>query len=590
MKRLSGPSIHLFLGAAIAGGVHGGLQGWVVLAGERDWIQQPVLLVAGAIGLGAGFAGTLGVLLGGWMGRCLLAGFFGGALGIGLAEGVLAVLTGPPAFLPSAWWVDHPGVLLGGGVAALLAIWGVRWRMWTGWGWSLLCVILLPLLGWRSSGSGPISAGEGPNLLLVTLDTARGDHVGSVGYPRDTMPRLDALSGQGIRFDAAISQIPVTGPSHMTLFSGLGPWRHGALLNGVPVPDDAPLLATALQEAGYRTGAFVSAFVLDEQVGLGRGFQVYDDDFAWPHGGSDLLPVRFGAALRRRFLPDLVVERTGADTTDLALSWLGAGAGPWFLWVHLFDPHAPYEPSETFQRFADSPAGDPMVDAYDGELAATDHALSRLLDAITDRGEEQNTLVVVAGDHGESLGEHDVWYDHGGDLFSPVARVPLAFRWPGVLPEGVVVSELVELTDLSPTVRSLLDLPAAEGDGMDLALVWSGGEGRGFSRSICLDRTANREERAENPKARPHWRQAAIRREDSLVVARESGAEQEFWTLAPNGSGGFLESPMQSWSETVLADVPRALALVAGDAGEAPVLDAETRSRLEALGYVEGDP
>ena len=125
---------------------------------------------------------------------------------------------------------------------------------------------------------------------------------------------------------------------------------------------------------------------------------------------------------------------------------------------------------------------------------------------------------------------------------------------------------------------------------MDLALVWSGGEGRGFSRSICLDRTANREERAENPKARPHWRQAAIRREDSLVVARESGAEQEFWTLAPNGSGGFLESPMQSWSETVLADVPRALALVAGDAGEAPVLDAETRSRLEALGYVEGDP
>jgi hypothetical protein len=284
------------------------------------------------------------------------------------------------------------------------------------------------------------------------------------------------------------------------------------------------------------------------------------------------------------------VERTGAATTDLALSWLGEGEGPWFLWVHLFDPHAPYEPPETFQRFADSPDGDPMVAAYDGELAAADHALGRLLDAITRRGEEQNTLVVVAGDHGESLGEHDVWYDHGGDLFSPAARVPLALRWPGVLPEGVVVSQLVELTDLAPTVRSLLELPAAEGDGMDLSRVWNGGEGRGFSRSICLDRIANREERAENPAARPHWRQAAIRRTGSLVVVRESGAEQEFWSLAPDGSGGFLESPMQPLPETVRADVPRALALIAGAAGEAPVLDPETRSRLEALGYVEGQP
>jgi arylsulfatase A-like enzyme len=376
----------------------------------------------------------------------------------------------------------------------------------------------------------------------------------------------------------------------MTLLTGWGPWQHGALLNGVPAPDDVPLLATALQEAGYRTGAFVSAFVLDEKVGLGRGFQVYDDDFAWPHGGSDLLSVRFGAAARRRFLPKWVVERTGADTTDLALSWLREGEPPWFLWVHLFDPHAPYEPPQAIQPFEVAPGMDPVVAAYDGELAAVDHELGRLLDAIARRGEASNTLVVVAGDHGESLGEHGVWYDHGGDLFSPVARVPLVFRWPGVLPEGVVVTELVELTDLAPTVRSLLGLPGAEGDGMDLAAVWSGGEGRGFSRSICLDRKANRAERAENPAARPHWRQAAIRRENSLVVVREFGAEQEFWALAPDGAGGFLETPMHTLSETVRADVPRALALVSAEAGEAPVLDPETRSRLEALGYVEGNP
>ena len=463
--------------------------------------------------------------------------------------------------------------------------------MWTGWGWSLGCVILLPLLGWRGRGLDPIPAGEGPNLLWVTLDTTRGDHLGSVGYARDTMPRLDALSGQGIRFESAISQIPVTGPSHMTLFSGVGPWRHGALLNGVPVPEDVPLLAVSLQEAGYRTGAFVSAFVLDERVGLGRGFGVYDDDFAWPHGGSDLLPVRLAAAFRRKLDPDLTVERTGADTTDLALSWLREGEGPWFLWVHLFDPHAPYAPSETFQRFGEpSSEADPVVGAYDGELAAADHALGRLLDAIAGRGEEQNTLVVVAGDHGESLGEHEVWYDHGGDLFSPVARVPLAFRWPSVLPTGVVVPQLVELTDVAPTLRALLGLPAAEGDGMDLSPVWNGGEGRGYSRSICLDRDANRAERAENPKARPHWRQAAIRRRDSLVVAREFGAEHEFWSLAPNGAGGFFESPLVTLSETVLSDATRALSLVAGEPGEVPVLDRETRSRLEALGYIEGAP
>ena len=229
----------------------------------------------------------------------------------------------------------------------------------------------------------------GWNLLLVTLDTLRADRLGCYGRADAETPALDAIAASGLRFEQAQSAVPLTLPSHATILSGLLPPRHGLRDNGQgTLPADVTTLATRLADGGYRTGAFVGAFVLDHRYGLARGFERYDDE----------IPRR-GSALE--------AERPGNEVVDRALAWLderpaveGAGVHvPFFAWVHLYDPHAPYEPSEPFRS---RHVGDP----YGGEIASTDSQVARLTAWLARRREAARTIVVVVADHGESLGDH----------------------------------------------------------------------------------------------------------------------------------------------------------------------------------------
>ena len=274
-----------------------------------------------------------------------------------------------------------------------------------------------------------------PDVLLVTIDTLRADHLGCYGDKHAATPVLDALAARGARFPTAIAAVPLTTPSHASILTGLTPLRHGVRDNGDYVlPDTIPTLAEAFHDAGYRTAAFVSGFPLDRRFGLARGFDVYDDHL--PHGED-----------RRR---SAYVERLADQTTAAARSWLEAGPpSPWFLWVHYFDPHAPYEPPpELAARFAGR--------IYDGEIAFVDAQLGGLLRFLDTNGLSSRTLVLVTADHGESLGEHGE-ETHGVFVYDATLRVPWIMAGPGVR-AGLVPPVVARGIDVAPT---LLDLAGA---------------------------------------------------------------------------------------------------------------------------------
>ncbi len=271
--------------------------------------------------------------------------------------------------------------------------------------------------------------------VLVTLDTTRADRIGCYGYASAETPHLDALARRGTRFARAYAPVPLTVPSHATLFTGLLPPRHGVRVNGDQrLSGEALTLAEQLQQAGWRTHAAVSAFVTQGHWGFDQGFDGYDDSLGVP---SDRLSWR--------------AERSATATTDDALAALEAGAQ--FLWVHYFEPHAPYRPPEPFAERHEQP--------YDAEIAAMDAQLGRLLSALP-----KEALIVVVGDHGEALGEGGE-QQHGLLLNDATLHVPLIMAGPDV-PPGVV-ERPVSLADITPTLLGMLGLRGAENlDGSDL--------------------------------------------------------------------------------------------------------------------------
>ena len=274
------------------------------------------------------------------------------------------------------------------------------------------------LLAWGLAGAGHAAApqpqgaaGRPPDVLLITIDTWRADSAGFMGNRRGTTPNLDRLAAAGRVFTNAHAQAVVTLPSHTSILTGLYPYQHGVRDNtGFRVPATIPTLATVLRDAGYATAAFVGAYPLDSEFGLDRGFAVYDDHY--PKGSS---PEQF-----------VMPERRGDQVVAPALAWWRAHRGERrFLWVHLYDPHAPYEPPAPFaERFRDAP--------YLGEVAAADAYLQPLLAPLL-AGEEPPALVVVTGDHGEALGEHGE-ETHGLFAYEATLHVPLVVWGAGVVP------------------------------------------------------------------------------------------------------------------------------------------------------------
>jgi len=269
-------------------------------------------------------------------------------------------------------------------------------------------------------------------VVLVTIDTLRADRVGAYGDPAARTPSLDALADAGVRFDQAVAPTPLTLPSHTSLMTGLTPPQHGVRHNSFfALREEIPTLAERLRAEGFATAAFVGAFVLDSQFGLARGFDTYDDEVGQRHA----TPTPFSFA-----------ERTADRVVDAALEWLAHAPDRFFLWVHLYDPHANYDPPE---RYLAAVGGD----AYAGEIAFADAQVGRLIRTVTARWDPSRLVVAVTSDHGESLGEHGE-PSHGYMLYDATQRVPLFLVGPG-LPAGAVVDEQVRLVDLAPTLLAL---------------------------------------------------------------------------------------------------------------------------------------
>jgi choline-sulfatase len=288
-----------------------------------------------------------------------------------------------------------------------------------------------------------------PNVILITIDTLRADHLGVYGDHDAATPTLDALARRGVRFADVVSPAPLTLPSHTSILTGLTPARHGVRNNPeFVVSESVPTLAERFHAAGYATAAFVSGFPLSRRFGLARGFDVYDDRF--PRGdAASLAPY---------------TERRADGTVAAVRAWFDrerreASRGPYLLWVHFFDPHRPYDPPEPFR--------DRFSNPYDGEIAFVDAQIADVLTAAGDL-DATHTIVAVTADHGEALDEHGE-PTHGLFIYSSTIRVPLILAGP-TIPPGVIVEPFVRLIDVTPTLLDLTRLAALPGiEGRSLA-------------------------------------------------------------------------------------------------------------------------
>lgn len=318
---------------------------------------------------------------------------------------------------------------------------------------ALLCAAVAPAQDTGKPSPAPFvpGAARGFNLLLVTLDTTRADRIGAYGARGAHTNSIDKLAREGVRFETVVTPAPITLPAHTSLMTCLEPGGHGVRHNGDRLAKDRafPTLAETLRSSGYDTAAFVSAFVLDRRFGLDQGFDHYDDKVDPAPGG----------------FPSGTLERSASDTIDAASIWLArrrAADRPFFAWVHLFDPHAPYRPPEPFRTTL---AGR----AYEGEIATADAELGRLLALLEAKQLSKRTLVVVTADHGEGLGEHGE-DTHAFFLYDSTLRVPLILWSEGLSSAGIVVRDRVgSLVDLPPTLLTLLGRGVPTGcDGLDL--------------------------------------------------------------------------------------------------------------------------
>jgi len=301
----------------------------------------------------------------------------------------------------------------------------------------LLGVTLLVLLAHLLAPPGLSAAPDSkPNVIFITIDTLRADHVGCYGYKQVETPHIDQLAQQGARFTHAYTPVPITLPAHSSLFTGAFPVATGMHdFSGNKLPESMTTLAEALRDNGYSTAAFLGSAVLDSRFGLNQGFDTYFDHFDF-------------SRLDEAHLDQM--ERRGDLVVDEALNWLRTNPRrPIFLWVHLYDPHDPYTPPEPYaSRYRGRP--------YDGEIVFADAQLGRLMKFLKDEAHLEGSVFVIAGDHGEGLGEHGE-RTHGFFVYNSTLHVPLIIRIPGATPR--VIADEVSLVDVMPTLLQALKLP-----------------------------------------------------------------------------------------------------------------------------------
>ncbi len=320
----------------------------------------------------------------------------------------------------------------------------------------------LRVLGWSlalaAAVAPPASARRFPNVVVVTVDTLRADHLSSYGYSRQTSPHIDRLLNGGARFTEARTVEPLTNPALSSLITSRYPHEHGASRNGLPMRSGLPSFVKQLQRRGFSTAAFVGNWTLKDEIsGLAEHFDEYHEVLS-----------------RKRWLI-MKGEATADDITELSLDWIEQQAAsdpnqPFLLWVHYVEPHAPYRSQRTVldQLGLATDRDLPPKDRYDSEIAFVDRSIGLLVDGIDAKYPAEETLYVFAADHGESLGEHRYW-GHGRNLYEPGLRIPLGFKWSGQIPP-TTVEQPSTLLDVGPTVLGLIGYPI---DRSYVGLDWS---------------------------------------------------------------------------------------------------------------------
>ena len=395
------------------------------------------------------------------------------------------------------------------------------------------------------------------NVLLITLDTTRADHLSCYDPQGARTPHLDSLAAHGVRFAHAIAQVPLTLPSHACIMTGAYPPVHKLRdMGGFVLDKSHPTIASLTQAAGFSTAAFVGSRVVAKHFGLSHGFDTYDDDM--------------GGETEEGKLPGVFPERRASVVTDRALAWLKQNAQrKFFLWAHYYDPHAPYDPPEPFKhQYAQN--------LYDGEIAYMDEQVGRLLDGLDQLALTSRTLVIAVGDHGESLGEHGE-LTHGIFLYDATLHVPLIVAGPDV-PRGKVIENQVRSIDLHPTVMEFLHLPASpEAQGVSLwPLIEQGTHVRSdYSYGETL-----------YPRTYMGWSELRAMRTDGwkFILA----PHRELYDL--HRDPGELQNLVDRHPEEA-DQFQRLIWKVAGTQGKTEKvttvpLDEQTRRELESLGYV----
>jgi arylsulfatase A-like enzyme/Tfp pilus assembly protein PilF len=414
------------------------------------------------------------------------------------------------------------------------------------------------LLRPRAPDFARLRGGRDFNVILVTVDTLRADKLGCYGSPRVLTPTMDAFAAAGIRYENCIAQTPLTLPSHTTLMTGTLPIHHGVRDNGgFVVPSELVTLAEAFKAKGYDTAAFVAAYVLDGKWGLDQGFDTYFDRF-------DL------GRFERVSLAE--VQRPANEVIDEALAWIdGKKGGRFFAWIHLYDPHTPYEPPEPYRS-------DYPLSPYLGEIAFADAQLARLWDHLGQAGLRDDLFLVFAADHGESLGEHNE-STHGFFVYQAALHVPLIVVTPFAPLRGVTSAETVGLVDVMPTVCEMAGLPVpAQVQGRSLVPSFfapgAGGERLAYSESFY-------------PRYHYGWSELQSVQNGRYKVILAPVPELYDLEKDPGETKNlvYLEKEvfgdLSSRAEALMTDAGRNALEV--DLGK---VDEETREKLAALGYV----
>ncbi len=499
----------------------------------------------------------------------------------------------------------------------------------------LLSFCFLPILlgidviGWHTPGipgfhrflwpeSAP-SAGR-DDVLLITIDTCRADHLPFYGYQEVYVPVMESLAQRGTVFENAVTSIPVTTSSHASILTGKNPAGHGSRFNAVPIEQRVNTLAEVLQQEGYWTAAFVSAFpVVHDVSNLGKGFMYYDQLLA----PRTLEPLFYRSTLIKpmthwsRFR---LSERPAWQTTDSVLSWWKRNPGsPRFTWVHYYDPHAPYDPpkihremgmrsmessqeldgsisailamNQSHERPSEGVAQE-MIARYDGEIGLVDESIGRLIEALLWEGRLDHTLIVITADHGESLLEHDYYFSHGDNVYDPSIRVPLILYHSRRIPGNRIVRSQVGTVDIMPTILAQLDISGDDPfvDGTDLSaemLHFQKLPGRSyFSESgfgVYIQAHAAPDENIRK-------KDRCIRKlNEKLVFTREG---QHIWfdlDSDPGECSGIIDKTNERSIHLATELHHYIISSETPNRRPAKVLDLDTIRQLESLGYVQSE-